>query len=168
MSFKRCKLSLHSKELQYELVAKLNNECNNLDSKYKINYGGCCYVAGCIARLLEETNLNFSLIVFDNKWDLRGIKCLEDLPEPMSHYAIVLDDEGYIGEGINCCEDDFDDSYQAFKASSIDIFDYYYNHQWNNVYDCFYNFKVKCALEKTYNEFIRDLLQRRPVFKSVS
>ena len=158
MSFKRCKRNLNSKELQFEFVDKLNNLCNNLDDKYDINHGGCCYVAGCIARLLEESGISFSLVVFDSEWDLRKIKSLQDLPEPMNHYAIVLDNnDNLIGDGINCCDDDFDDSYQVFKATSTDIFDYYYNHRWNERYNCFYNFRIKCALEKFYYDFINSL-----------
>ena len=37
-----------------ELVNELNKFFENLNYKYKINYGGCCYVAYLIARELEK------------------------------------------------------------------------------------------------------------------
>ena len=62
MSFKRRKpkLDTTSKKVQYELAAQLNKMCKVLDKRYQINYGGCCYLAYCIAELLEKDGFKFS------------------------------------------------------------------------------------------------------------
>lgn len=40
-----------------KLFTKLNQLCLELDNKYNINCGGCCYVAACIAEQLESFNI---------------------------------------------------------------------------------------------------------------
>ena len=161
MSLKRCKKLLQSKRIQYDFVTKFNALCNDLDNRYDINHGGCCFVAGCIARILEEANIEFSLVVFDNCTNLKKYVDIDDLPNSMNHYAIVIDDKNdIIGDGINCDEDDFDDYYQTFKVTSKKIFKHYYEHRWNNVYNCFYNFRIRIAFRLFYHEYSKSLLKK--------
>lgn len=158
MSLKRCKKNLDytSKEVQYQLARRLNSLCKNLDEFFDINYGGCCYVAYCIARLLEKDNFNFSLVVFDKRYELKKFVELSDLPEPMDHYAIIIEsDDASIC--INCDEDNYDDFYQDFRVSSKNILDYYLNNRWNSCYNTVNNVYIKSLIERVYYEFTNNL-----------
>lgn len=145
-----------SKEVQYQLTRRLNSLCKKLDESFNINCGGCCYVAYCIARLLEKDNFNFSLIVFDKSYELKKFVELSELPKPMYHYAIILESED-VSNGINCCEDDYDDFYQDFKVSSEYILEYYLNNTWNSHYNTINNVYIKSLIERVYYEFINNL-----------
>lgn len=146
-----------SKEVQYQLARRLNSLCKKLDESFAINYGGCCYVAYCIARLLEKDNFNFSLVVFDKRYELKKFVELSDLPEPMDHYAIIIESDDTSGSGINCCEDNYDDFYQDFKVSSEHILEYYLNNIWNSSYNTINNVYIKSLIERVYYEFTNNL-----------
>ena len=158
MSLQRCKKNLDytSKEVQYQLARRLNSLCKKLNESFGINYGGCCYVAYCIARLLEKDNFNFSLVVFDKRYELKKFVELSELPEPMDHYAIIIESDD-ASSGINCCEDDYDDFYQDFKVSSKHILEYYLNNRWNSSYNIINNVYVKSLIERVYYEFTDNL-----------
>ena len=155
MSFKRRKKKLDttSKKVQYELAVQLNKMCKVLDKRYQINYGGCCYLAYCIAELLEKDGFNFSLVVFDDRYDMSQFTELSELPETMMHYAIVFDDDSVNGDLINCDDDDFDYSHQSFKVSAKDIMKYYNSNPWNSQYSTACNGLIKLFIECTYHEF---------------
>lgn len=146
-----------SKEVQYQLAKRLNSLCKKLNESFYINYGGCCYVAYCIARLLEKDNFNFSLVVFDNRYELKKFIELSDLPETMDHYAIIIESDDLSNSGINCDEDDFDESFQDFKVSSEHILEYYLNNKWNSDYNTINNVYVKSLIERVYYEFTNNL-----------
>ena len=145
-----------SKEIQYQLTKRLNSLCKKLDKAFNINYGGCCYVAYCIARLLEKDNFNFSLVVFDRKHELKKFVELSELPEPMDHYAIIIESDD-VSNGINCCEDNYDNFYQDFKVSSEHILEYYLNNIWNSDYNTINNVYIKSLIERVYYEFTNNL-----------
>ena len=48
-----------------ELFKQVNKLCYNLDNKYNINCGGCCYVAACIAEQLELKGIPFKVIHYE-------------------------------------------------------------------------------------------------------
>ena len=52
-----------------ELCHKLNSLFRFLDEVYDINSGGCCYVASVLAELLEEDDVDYSVIVYDCDYD---------------------------------------------------------------------------------------------------
>lgn len=138
------------------MTRRLNSLCKKLDKSFNINCGGSCYVAYCIARLLEKDNFNFSLIVFDKNYELKKFVELSELPEPMYHYAIILESDD-ISNDINCCEDDYDGFYQDFKVSSKYILEYYLNNIWNSCYNTINNVYIKSLIERVYYEFINNL-----------
>jgi hypothetical protein len=43
--------------------------------------------------MLEQVDLKFSLVVFDDAYEVQSINYLQDLPESMQHYAIILNDQ---------------------------------------------------------------------------
>jgi hypothetical protein len=49
-----------------KLVKDLDELCQELDEKYDINHGGCCFVASVIAKNLEELGIEFNLVIADS------------------------------------------------------------------------------------------------------
>lgn len=107
-----------------------------------------------MAKLLEEDNFKYSLIVFDSEYDLKQYSELWELPDTMEHYGLVLDyDDVTNTETINCEEDDFDLYYQTFNVTAEDILDCYTNNEWNSVYQTTNNAFVQSLIERIYYEF---------------
>ena len=132
--------------------------CVELDNSFSINLGGCCYVAYCIAKLLEQDGFRYSLLVFDDYYNLSDYCDLFELPDTMAHYAIMLECPDSINsEVINCFEDDFDSFYTDFEVTSDEILHYYKTHEWNTEYNIKNNKLIKDAIEKVYYEFTENL-----------
>lgn len=49
------------------LRRSLNSLCEFLDIEYKINGGGCCWIASEIARHLDELKIPYDLVIYDFK-----------------------------------------------------------------------------------------------------
>lgn len=147
-----CRSNLQLAALAYHL----HRLCVRLNQTYQVNLGGCCYVAYCIAQLLEQDNLNFSVVVFDERYDLEDFTILDSLPEAMDHYAIILE-TGNIPSNINCDKNDFCKFSNKFKASSSDLLHYYHTNAWNECYDDRNNQLIKQLIEEDYYEFTESL-----------
>ena len=147
-------MNTSSKEIQYALASRLNRLLNKLHDEFELNCGGCCFAAYCVAKLLEEDDFKYSLIVFDSEYDLKQYSELSELPDVMEHYGLVLDyDDVTNTETINCEEDDFDLYYQTFNVTSKDILDCYLNNEWNSCYQTTNNTFVQSLIERIYYEF---------------
>jgi len=97
------------------LFKKLNKLCLELQDKYNINCGGCCYISACIAEQLELYNIPFELVHYD-------IGCC--------HYCIKVSDR-YINR-----DDHFkNEIVSIYSYSSDEIYSIYYNKNWNITYD---------------------------------
>lgn len=115
-----------------KLFTKLNQLCLELDNKYNINSGGCCYVAACIAEQLESFNIPFKIV----HYDICGC-----------HFAIKVSDR-YINRG------DYNkkEIYEILDCGSEEIFNIYYNGGWNSIYERKYNSIVHRKIKKLFNE----------------
>lgn len=114
------------------LFKELNKLCLELDSKYNINCGGCCYVAACIAEQLENFSIPFEIIHYDL------YHC---------HYAIKVSDryinrDGYTKEEI----------YEIVDYDSTELFQIYYNSRWNPQYNPEYNNTIYNKIKELFNE----------------
>ena len=117
------------------LFTKINKLCLELDEKYNINNGGCCYVAYCIAKQLELHNIPFKII----HYNLFGC-----------HYAIKVSDR-YLNRSdfrkkeifkvMNCCADE--------------LLNIYYSESWNQAYDVKHNLLVRKLIQELFNENCR-------------
>lgn len=117
------------------LFTKINKLCLELDDKYNINNGGCCYVAHCIAKQLELHNIPFKIIHY-------GIfRC---------HYAIKVSDrylnrsdfrKREIFEVMDCCADE--------------LLNIYYSESWNQDYDVKHNLLIRKLIQELFNENCR-------------
>jgi len=115
-----------------KLFTKLNQLCLELDNKYNINSGGCCYVAACIAEQLESFNISFEIV----HYDICGC-----------HYAIKVSDRY-----INRSDYKKNEIYEILDYSSEEMFDIYYNGDWNDTYERKYNSIVHRKIKKLFNE----------------
>lgn len=149
-----------SKENQYNLIEKLNEACEILNDQIHINCGGCCYVAYCIAELLERFNIDFSLIIFDRDFNLNKVYDFLDVKRSMNHYAIILGDS-IEDDIINGDDLDYDlGYYQSFKVSSEEILEHYEIGYWNTIYNIDNNEFVQNTLEYIFYEFMENLYKK--------
>ena len=131
--------------------------CECLNTLYNTNSGGCCYIAYCIAQLLEKDSIPFDVIVFDDF----DAETLSELSEECYHIAIriVIDDEDYI---INQGDFELDDEITVFEnVTSDDLFKYYKRFKWNRVYEVFRNKFIKYVITLLYENFTSSLRERR-------
>jgi len=115
-----------------KLFTKLNQLCLELDNKYSVNSGGCCYIAACIAEQLEEFNIPFEIIHYDI------YSC---------HYAVKVSDRY-----INRCDYRKKEIYEILDYNSKEMFNMYYNGHWNPTYEVKYNSVVHRKIKKLFNE----------------
>ena len=115
-----------------KLFTKLNQLCLELDNKYNINCGGCCYIAACIAEQLERFDIPFEIV----HYDICGC-----------HYAIKVSDRY-----INRSDYKKKEIYEILDYSSEEMFDIYYNGDWNNTYKRKYNSIVHRKIKNLFNE----------------
>ena len=47
----------------HSLARELDKLCEQLDNKYDVNCGGCCYICWQIARHLERLGLKYNLVL---------------------------------------------------------------------------------------------------------
>jgi hypothetical protein len=115
-----------------KLFTKLNQLCLELDYKYNINCGGCCYVAACIAEQLERFNIPFKIV----HYDICGC-----------HYAIKVSDRY-----INRSDYKKKEIYEILDYDSEEIFSIYYTGDWNDTYERKYNSIVHRKIKNLFNE----------------
>jgi hypothetical protein len=115
-----------------KLFTKLNQLCLELDNKYNINCGGCCYIAACIAEQLERFDIPFEIV----HYDICGC-----------HYAIKVSDRY-----INRSDYKKKEIYEILDYSSEEMFDIYYHGDWNNTYERKYNSIVHRKIKNLFNE----------------
>lgn len=140
-----------------ELASRLNNLCNDLNQQFHVNWGGCCYIAHCITKLLELDNVKYSVIVFDDECILMRCKSFNDLPRSMAHYAIMLGSGVDTECTINCKESDYDLYFKTFDTTSQDLLDHYLDNDWNSYYETEHNQEVLTIIEEYYYEFTKNL-----------
>ena len=115
-----------------KLFTKLNQLCLELDNKYNINCGGCCYIAACIAEQLERFDIPFEIV----HYDICGC-----------HYAIKVSDRY-----INRSDYKKKEIYEILDYSSEEMFDIYYQGDWNSTYKRKYNSIVHRKIKNLFNE----------------
>lgn len=115
------------------LFKNLNQLCKDLDYKYNINSGGCCFVAAVIAEQLENCNIPFKLIHYEL------YSC---------HYAIRVNDRI-----INRCDCKYNEIIFDDYLSSDDIYDTYYNEDWNSTYNKQWNLIVKTKIKSLFKKY---------------
>ena len=116
-----------------ELFKQLNRLCEDLNYKYNINSGGCCYVAAVLAEQFELHNIPFTVIHY-NKYGC--------------HYAIKVSDR-YINR------DDYGkgEISEYLDWSSSDLFEVYNDGDWNKCYSTRNNLTVRNSIVKIFSKY---------------
>lgn len=140
-----------------ELCLKLNSLFRFLDEVYHINSGGCCYVASVLAELLEEDDVDYSVIVYDCDYDnFYDISC------SCYHYTLcIIGAEAYCNI-INGYDEVECDTFSEFEGvTAIDLLDHYKECSWNDYYNVFRNKYIKGLITKFYKDFTYDLREEQ-------
>lgn len=119
------------------LVQKLNYLAFELDKKYNINSGGCCYFAYLISKWLEAYNIKFYFIIQDDG-PIRGNSgkhyCLQLLPSKM--YINKLSKYSHI---------------KTMQLTSKQIYSYYKKSNWSEKYNADNNSFVKKGVDNIFS-----------------
>lgn len=148
---------IKSEENLSKLCHKLNSLFVFLDEVYNINAGGCCYVASVLAELLEEDDIDYSVIVYDCDCDnFYDISC------SCYHYTVRITGAEEYCSIINGYNEDECDTFSEFEGvTAIDLLDHYKECNWNDYYKVFRNKYIKGLITKFYKDFTYDLREKQ-------
>lgn len=128
---------------------KLNELCRVLHDKYTINWGGCAFVAYCIARNLSERNIPYKVVLF-------GRMTAEDMIRTncaCSHASIMAEEKFLINPYSIC-------GMKLSGESTVDLIPkellaYYKNAKgsWNDNYDV----KLNSTVSRQINNFFKTI-----------
>ena len=116
-----------------ELFKRINALCEELNEKYYINCGGCCFVAYCLAEQLEIYNIPYTIIRYGRN----------------KHYSIKVSDR-YLNRDYYRKEEIRD---YLTTWNSKDLLDYYHNNYWNRSYETKYNGCVKKYIKAVFDKY---------------
>lgn len=136
-------LSLVQDLRKSNLITLLNHICKRLDIDYNINSGGCCFVAYCIAKELENLGIDFKLRVYGAYED-----DFYDIPYSMDHYVIVTS-----RRIINLGHFQKRRDWKEYNISSEEIFDHYKCGDWNYRYSRRWNLIVQTIIHSKIRKF---------------
>ena len=131
-------------------IDKLNKLCKKLDLEYKINKGGCCFIAYVISKQLEKLNIPYELVVYDgeDRYDLDVDSLTFD--ETANHYCIKILKQGIVNQG-NCNDEDY--NVYNVKLNSNDLEYIYNNGSWNCMYDSENNHTIENIINNFFIQF---------------
>lgn len=111
------------------LIKKLNYLASELDRRYSMNSGGCCYFAYLIAEWLEAYDIEYRFIIQDDG-PIDGVSgkhyCLQIMPSKL--FINKLSKYSHI---------------KTTQLTSSQIFSYYRKSNWSEKYDICNNAVVK-------------------------
>ena len=111
-----------------ELCHKLNSLFRFLDEVYNINSGGCCYVASVLAELLEEDDVDYSVIVYDCDCDdFYDISC------SCYHYTLRIIGAEEHCNIVNGYDEECDDYCEFNHVCAIDLLDHSTHTHYNDL-----------------------------------
>lgn len=162
-------LSINSKKKflkrsEYKTVFNnLNSICTCLDKIYRINSGGCCYIAYIIADILYKEGLNYKVLVvpdFGNKLPDN----FTDIKDSVYHVFIEVefDGETYLINDADCSSEDEElEAVEYDNVSPGEILNYYKGTTWNWSYNTVKNKFIKYVINLLYDNFSSSLRERR-------
>ena len=119
------------------LIKKLNYLASELDRRYSMNSGGCCYFAYLIAEWLEAYDIEYRFIIQDDG-PIDGVSgkhyCLQIMPSKL--FINKLSKYSHI---------------KTTQLTSSQIFSYYRKSNWSEKYDICNNDVVKKAIDNIFN-----------------
>ena len=152
------KLCLNSENVASRIAWRLNSVCELFETLYDVNCGGCCYLAYCLAKLLDSDNLEYQVVVVsDNCEELMDCETLSDIPCSCLHYGIYVG-----GEYINIDDSDLENDYvnHFINVTPDEIKEHYEFGDWNDCYDIDKNDLIWETLKTFYYDFTQDLREQ--------
>lgn len=126
-------------------IKDINNTFHQLDRVYRINDGGCCFVAGVVASWLENHKIPFSVVLYG---DALQDCCCWTLERPFAVYHVAIK----IGEDIlNPINDGQIE--KELKMTSDQLLGYYYKcaKDWNPAYKTENNPLIRMHIMDCFN-----------------
>lgn len=116
-----------------ELFKEINAKCEYLKNKFQINSGGCCYVAAVLAEYLTKYDIPYEVVYYDNGG---------------CHYYIKVSDRNLNRDGCGWQYSEILD-----HGGYEEIYEWYYNDDWNECYNTKYNGIVKISLKRIFDKY---------------
>ena len=152
-----------------ELANELNKFFENLNYKYKINYGGCCYVAYLIARELEKRHIKYKLVCeYENYGRIYNLKQEYSILKYNLKNRLSIDNNTTVNFGMHIfikvdkylinkgdCVNDSKLVYIS-NINSIDIYNAYNNITWNHRFNTFYKNTIKNRIVNKFKELYNE------------
>ena len=144
-----------------KLIEELNILCNELDEKYGINSGGCCYLTYVIAKHLDRLNIPYELVIASSEWKDQSAINIE-VKNKKIHYVFTHSVTGentcnhyfihlkYVGS-IN-----YDHRKYSYKISDINYKNIkwiYKNGLWNDFYETRYNSVIGKIIKNFFKQY---------------
>lgn len=152
------------KKSEYNKVFEnLNSICYCLDKIYRINNGGCCYIAYLIADILYKEGIDYEVVVVPGD-DADLPEDFEDISESAYHVFIKvdLDGEDYLINSDDCSAEEGEFAAHSYENISPEqILNYYKKFRWNWVYDTVKNKFIKYVISLLYDNFSSSLREGR-------
>lgn len=154
------------KKSEYNTVFEnLNSICSCLDKIYRINNGGCCYIAYIIADILYKEGIDYEVVVVPEE-DSDLPDKFEDIKDSAYHVFIKVKfkDEDYLINSDDCSLEGDDTEYEARSYNNVtpeEILNYYNSFHWNWVYNAVKNKFIKYVINLLYDNFSSSLRERR-------
>lgn len=136
-------------------VEDLNNLCHDLDNRYDINSGGCCYVAYIIAKNLEKHHIPYQLVVANDYYvdsntlevaiNNRTANC-NGLGRGVCNHYYLHTTFGDINPG-----DEYDES-TTIDITSRDLLWIYTSGRWNWMFQRRYKSVISRIINRFFNE----------------
>lgn len=156
----------------HNLTRLLNKLCLQLDEKYLINDGGCCFVSYLIAYHLDKLQLKYKLIIFSdeiknsisissevyskskNKSKLKSVAG----SYVCNHYTLYLEGGGPINiSGFN----KLPYKYYIEDINSSNIKWIYNSGIWNKIYNINYNNIIRKIIKEFFNNYKQKVLYEK-------
>lgn len=110
-------------------IKLLNSFLDYLNWRYDINSGGCCFVAYCVAKNLEDRHISFEVVINNErtKEKLTPDYCINN--SISANHVFIKCSEGFINKGNYSVKKNM-----FVKLSSSELYNYYKSSQWNTYY----------------------------------
>lgn len=152
------------------LSKDINDLCKELDNKWSINTGGCCFVSSIIAKHLEKLKIKYKLVLYfyegDNGWNppswiKQGIKDRNVYRFPSgentcSHYAIYIPK---IKKFLNKPNRFSKSKYERMFINGINCSDLtwiYDTGEWNDIYNRSNNGPITKRLNSIFKKYEKE------------
>ena len=134
-----------------KVYQQLNELCAVLHDRYCINWGGCAFVAYCVARNLEKLSISYK-VVLDGRLSAKELFCRR---LSCAHVFIVAEDKYLVNDDYSYIHINNIPSYRIIELTSKELLKYYREaNTWNKEY----NKVLNSIVSRKINKFFKIIL----------